>query len=507
MKVITRRIGSNVVAVALLTAAAFGLGQALPTPLAHAAPAVSHGLAQPLSTLNGFADVIEAVKPAVVNISSSAPAASRFPGPGNRMPFSESPFSQEPSVEEFFRHFFGRQSAPAPQTELPEVRSMGSGFIVDATGLVVTNNHVIDGAQEIVVTLNDGDRYPAEVVGRDPKTDLALLRIEVDEDLPYARFGDSDSTRAGDWVIAIGNPFGLGGTATTGIVSARGRDIQSGPFDDYLQIDAPINRGNSGGPLFDTSGRVIGVNTAIYSPNGGNVGIGFAIPAAQAGPVIDQLRSGGYVERGWLGVQIQEIDDDIAAGLGLESAKGALVAEVVEGSPADQGGLEAGDVILGFEDEKVEEIRDLTRLVASVRPDREVELDVWRNGKTVKLQVDLGENPEDVAEKKSVAMGGAEKSAANLGLFLLPLTPENRQRFGIDRQVEGALVAGVAPGSAAARKGLRPGDVILRVGQKAVSSPSNVNEEVDRLRESERPSVVLQIARGGAQRFLAVPLA
>jgi serine protease Do len=506
MKPITRRIRSNAVAVAFLTAAAFGLWQAVPTPPAAAAPAVDHGL-EPVSAPASFADVIDAVKPAVVNISSSAPAPSRYAGPGPGMPFPESPLPGAPSMEEFFRRFFERQSAPATGAEMPEVRSMGSGFIVDPGGLVVTNNHVIDGASQIVVTLNNGEHHPAELVGRDPKTDLALLKIEVDEPLPYTGFGDSESMRAGDWVIAIGNPFGLGGTATTGIVSARGRDIQAGPFDDFLQIDAPINQGNSGGPLFDTSGKVIGVNTAIYSPNGGNVGIGFAIPASLAEPIINQLSDDGYVERGWLGVQIQQIDEEIAEGLGLESANGALVASVVPESPADAAGLQPGDVIVGFEDAEIEDIKDLTRQVAAVRPDSEVELQVWRDGKTVELEVDLGENPDDLAVKAGTTGSESGESTASLGLSLVPITPDNRRRFGIDEMVEGALVAGVAPGSPAAQKGLRPGDVILRVGQKPVSDPSGVTDEVDRLREIERPSVVFQIARGGEQRFLAVPLA
>jgi serine protease Do len=506
MKLGAKLISSNTVAVLLLTAAAVGLWQAAPPPGAEAAPAVDHGVV-PVTTPASFADVIEAVKPAVVNISTSAPAAARHGGPGPNMPFGERPFPGPPSFEEFFRHFFDQQSYSPTQTEAPEVRSMGSGFIVDEDGLVVTNNHVIEGASEIVVTLNDGTRHPAELVGRDPKTDLALLRIESDEALPYARLGDSETTRTGDWVIAIGNPFGLGGTATTGIVSARGRDIQSGPFDDFLQIDAPINRGNSGGPLFDTAGRVIGVNTAIYSPNGGNVGIGFAIPASQVAPIIEQLRTDGHVERGWLGVQIQQIDDEIAAGLGLESSNGALVASVVDESPAEKAGLQPGDVIVGFEDEEIEDIKDLTRRVASVPPDSEIEIEIWRDGDTVEIDVDLGESPEDIANKAAGTAGEGDDSTAGLGLSLLPLTPENRQRYGVAEGVEGALVAGVAPGSSAALKGLRPGDVILRVGQAEVTAPAGVVEEVERLREEERPSVVFQVARGGDRRFLAVPLA
>ena len=506
MKSIPKLIGSNLVAVGMLTAAAFGLWQAVPTTPAEAAPAVDHGLGT-VSTPGSFADVIEAVQPAVVNISSTAPAASRFGGPGQMMPFPEGQFPNSPSMEEFFRRFFERQSAPAPRAEMPQAQSMGSGFIVDEDGLVVTNNHVIDGATEITVTLNDGTRYPAELVGRDPKTDLALLKIEVDDPLPYASFGESESMRAGDWVIAIGNPFGLGGTATTGIVSARGRDIQAGPFDDFIQIDAPINRGNSGGPLFDTAGRVIGVNTTIFSPNGGNVGIGFAIPASLVAPIVEQLRNDGYVERGWLGVQIQQIDEDIAAGLGLEEAKGALVASVVPESPAESAGLRAGDVIVAFEDAEIEDIKDLTRSVAAIRPDSKIELEIWRDGDTDTVEVDLGENPDDLAMKTTSPGAMQGDSAASLGLSLMPLTPENRQRFGIDEGIEGALVGNVTPGSPAARRGLRPGDVILGVGQEAVSAPSEVVEEVARLQENERPSVVFQIARGGDSRFVAVPLA
>jgi serine protease Do len=506
MKSITKLIGSNVVAVALLTAAAFGLWQAVPTSPAEAAPSVDHGLT-PLTAPASFADVIEAVQPAVVNISSTSPALTRFGGPGRVMPFPPGQLPDNPSMEEFFRRFFERQSAPGPQAEMPQAHSMGSGFIVDEDGLVVTNNHVIEGATEIIVTLNDGTRHPAELVGRDPKTDLALLKIETDEPLPYATFGESDAMRAGDWVIAIGNPFGLGGTATTGIVSARGRDIQAGPFDDFIQIDAPINQGNSGGPLFDTHGRVIGVNTAIYSPNGGNVGIGFAIPASLVAPIVEQLQSDGYVERGWLGVQIQQIDEDIAAGLGLEEARGALVASVVPGSPADSAGLRPGDVIVTFEGEAIADIKDLTREVAAVRPASRIELEIWRDGDVDTVKVNLGENPDDLAMKTSGPGETHGESTASLGLMLMPLTPDSRQRFGIEKEVEGALVAEVVPGSPAARRGLRPGDVILGVGQEAVSAPSEVVEEVARLRENERPSVVFQIARGGESRFLAVPLA
>jgi serine protease Do len=507
-----KKSGSQLVVMALVVAAVSGLTQLVPgsraeaAPAADAAGAVDVGLA-PVVERASFADVIAAVKPAVVNISSASPAgpARHAPGPGRPLPdgrFGQAP----PSMEDFFRRFFERQSFTPSQAGAPEARSMGSGFIVDPEGLVVTNNHVIDGATEILVTLNDGSRFPAEIVGRDAKTDLALLSIETDEPLPFASLGDSDAARVGDWVIAIGNPFGLGGTATTGIVSARGRDIQAGPYDDFLQIDAPINRGNSGGPLFDSAGRVIGVNTAIFSPNGGSVGIGFAIPASQVAPVVEQLRESGHVERGWLGVQIQTLDDELAAGMGREKAGGALVASVVEDSPAERAGLRPGDVILSFENEEITDVKSLTRRVAAAGPSSEIELEVWRGGKTVEIELDLGESPDDIASQARREMGEGEVGDG-LGLSLMPLTPQNRQRFGVDEDLDGALVAQVDPTAPAAKKGLRPGDVILGVGQEPVSGPAEVIEQVERLRRDDRSSVVFQIARGGDRRFLAVPLA
>jgi serine protease Do len=507
MKLMSSNRRMNAATVALLALAGLGTWQLLPAPAAEAAPSVEHGLTAiqpPVGAPTTFADLIEAVKPAVVNISSSAPATRRA-GPDGMRP--DRRFPGNPSLDEFFRRFFEPQAGEGAGRQPLDVQSLGSGFIVDAGGLVVTNNHVIEGASEVVVTLNDGTRYPAEVIGSDPQTDLALLEIEAAEPLPHASFGDSQQARAGDWVIAIGNPFGLGGTATSGIVSARGRDIQAGPYDDYLQIDAPINRGNSGGPLFDTSGRVIGVNTAIYSPNGGSVGIGFAIPASQAAPIIDQLRENGEVVRGWLGVQIQQLDDEVAEGLGLDSSDGALVASVVDESPASRAGLEPGDVIVSFEDQTIEDIKDLTRQVAAVAPGEEVELELWRDGNRIRVDVDLGQNPGDGTRLASTGGAGGDEPEARLGLSLSPLTPDTRRHYGLDQELEGALVSQVEPGSPASAKGIRAGDVVLRVGQKAVSSPSAVIEEVERLREDDRPSVVFQIARGDERRFLAVPLA
>jgi serine protease Do len=303
--------------------------------------------------------------------------------------------------------------------------------------------------------------------------------------------------------VAIGNPFGLGGTATTGIVSARGRDIQAGPFDDFLQVDAAINRGNSGGPLFDLQGRVIGINTAIYSPNGGSVGIGFAIPSALAQGIVKQLEADGRVERGWLGVSIQGVDEEIAESLGLEKPAGALVAEVVADSPAQEAGLKAGDVITGFDGQAVEDARDVARLAAEASPGESVTVSVWREGKTVELPLEVGSNARDAA----VAQAAPAADSGKLGLSLAPLTPEVRERAGLGDEVEGAVVAQVAPGSPAARKGLRPGDVIAMVGQQPVASPEDVVREVDRAREADRPSVLLKVVRGGQSRYVALGLA
>ena len=485
---------------ALALSAAIGIWQWGQLPEASAGPPVDQKILPPSGAPATFADVIDAVKPAVVNISITGTMAHSYsePTPGHPSP-RDMPF------EEFLRRFFERQSFQKSQAGAAPVRGMGSGFIVSEDGHVVTNHHVIERAEKIQVILNDGERYDAELVGSDAKTDLALLKIEADEPLPFARFGDSDSTRIGDWVIAIGNPFGLGGTATTGIVSARGRDIQSGPFDDFLQVDAPINQGNSGGPLFDLSGRVIGVNTAIYSPNGGNVGIGFAIPAQQATPIIEQLKTSGRVERAWLGVQIQAVTEEIPEGLGLDESKGALVASVVDGSPAEKAGLRAGDVILGFNGEDIESIKDLTRRVAAASTEEKSTIELWRSGDRENLVVDLGRSPEEAAV---VARGEAQPDAqAALGLSFAELAPPTRQRYRVDESIEGALVVDVKPGSPAAKVGLRRGDVVTMVGQKEVSGPADVVEEIKKASDNDRASVLLQVARGNARQFVPVPFA
>lgn len=487
---------------AVVVASAFGLWQLAPMVSGSTTPPVDEQISAVIGAPASFADVIEAVQPAVVNISVSGPAAAQTRGHIPMQPGTPGP----DNFEDFLRRFFERQSyntnGPAPSYQ-----GMGSGFIVDADGYVVTNNHVIEHASEIMVTLGDGTRLDAELIGADSKTDLALLKVESDEALPYARFGDSDKTRVGDWVVAIGNPFGLGGSATTGIVSARGRDIQSGPFDDFLQIDAPINSGNSGGPLFDLSGRIIGINTAIFSPNGGNVGIGFAIPSELASSVIDQLRSSGHVERGWLGVTIQQVDEELARGLGFDGESGALVASVVPKSPAAKAGLQPGDVIVGINGEDVKQLKELTHRIAAVKPDNVVELAVWRNGERTTLEVSVGESPAEAAE----ARRDAPETKPRLGVTLGALTPDARQRFRVDEAVDGALVTSVAPGGPAAARGLRPGDVIVMVGQSPVTSLEETANAIEATISEQRDSVVLRVVRGSGNAsvasFIVIPFA
>ena len=440
-----------------------------------------------------FADLIEQVQPAVVNIATTrkvkaAPAGLSMNGrPAD---------PNDPQMREFFERFFGGRMPGGDGGPAREVHAAGSGFVVDSAGYIVTNNHVIDEAQEIMVTFHDGTRLEAKLAGRDPKTDLALLKVEPRRPLTAVALGDSDRTRVGDWVIAIGNPFGLGGTATAGIISARGRDIQSGPYDDYLQIDAPINQGNSGGPIFDEGGRVIGVNTMIYSPNGGSVGIGFAIPASTVAHVIGELRDDGKVDRGWLGVQIQGLDEDMAAGLGLEDTHGALVADVVAGRPAEKAGLKPGDVVRSFDGKPVKAARDLSRAVADTADGSRAKIEVLRDGKPLDLTVRIARLDE--GDETQLAGNAAGANGGDLGLQLAPAAAQ-----GADG--DGAVVVGVRPGSAAAELGLAEGDIIRQVGAAPVKSPADVGKAVKQARAAERKSVLLLVERDGRRSF--VPLA
>ena len=477
---------------------------ALAVPLspvfAKSEPAHAAANLPPVNVNNGFADLVQAVKPAVVNISVTGHVTAKRNVPGLGQ--------QSPELEEFFRRFFGEvpeglQRDPKSQPYERKTTAVGSGFIIDPQGLVVTNNHVIEDADEIEVVFDDGTRIPATLKGRDKKSDLALLKITTDKPLPYVIFGDSDSARVGDWVVAIGNPFGLGGTTTSGIVSARGRDINAGPLDDFIQIDAPINRGNSGGPLFNTKGEVIGINSAIFSPNGGSIGIGFAIPSSMASNVISQLRDSGIVQRGYLGVHIQTVSEEISDSLGLEKAYGALVTRVVEESPAERAGIEAGDIILTYNGKEVSKMRDLPKLVALTTNETEVDLEVWRNDERHTLKVSIGSNKE---ESMALEMSSDKSKSGTLGLSVGTLNSENREKYGFEDDVSGVVVTDIDPNGAAAQRGLREGDIIKRIDKKQISSPDDVKQAIKTSRDSDKKSVLLLVERDKQVRFIVVPM-
>jgi serine protease Do len=440
-----------------------------------------------------IADVVERVSPAVVSVRVSAEQP------------HERQFAAPPGLEEFFERFFGgpqfERGMPGPRRDPSGPRVMqgiGSGFVIDRAGYIVTNNHVVGEADGIEVVLQDGKEYPAKLIGRDTKTDLAVIKIDAGKELPSVSFGRSEDMRVGDWVITVGSPFGLGHTATTGIVSARHRDIGSGPYDDYLQIDAPINPGNSGGPAFNLAGEVIGVNTAIFSPNGGSIGIGFAIPAALAKDVVAQLKEGKTITRGWLGVRIQAVDDDLAAGLGLDAATGAIVTAVDEAGPAANAGVRQGDVIVGVDGKDVTQVRDLPRMVAALTPRAEIELTVWRGGGEQIVTVTIGALPTDDRMAKS-------ESSDDVGLTLGALDQRDLRARGIEGG-HGVLIADVKRHSVAARAGLRPGDVILSVAGKDVGEPRDVVQTIRERRAADDKAIVVLVDRGNLQRFVALPL-
>jgi serine protease Do len=448
-----------------------------------------------------FSALVERVKPAVVNISTTG--KTKVAGtPGRDMQPPELP--EGSPLADMFRHFFDSMPRQPDSGDMQmEQRAAGSGFLISADGYVVTSDHVVAHADGIEVILDDGTRHPAQIKGRDPKTDLALLKIDAGKALPYVELGDSDRARVGEWVVAVGNPFGLGGSVTAGIISARGRDIQSGPYDDYLQIDAPINRGNSGGPLFDTEGRVIGVNTAIYSPTGGSVGIGFAVPSSMAKDIIGQLKAEGRIERGWLGVQIQPVTREAAESFDLPDTHGALVASVVPGSPAAGAGIQAGDVIRKMNGELLDRFKDLPKLVANARAGTSASFEIWRNGEARTLNLRLETMP---VEEQQLASNEdpAPAQSARLGIQLAELTPQLRQRHGIPEQSTGVLVAEVERGSPAARAGIRSGNVLEMVDRTAVSSPEDVVAKVQEAAAQKRSAVMLLIAHEGEKRFVAV---
>ncbi|WP_240790058.1 DegQ family serine endoprotease [Roseomonas sp. HF4] len=462
-----------------------------------------------------FAPLARQLLPAVVNISTSQAVRPR-PGRPDAPEIPQAPPGSP--FEEFFRDFFNRNRPPgqegAPQQpQRPQRRgqSLGSGFIIDAqAGIVVTNNHVIDGADEINVILADNTSIRAELLGTDPRTDLAVLRIQTDKPLSAVPWGNSDEAEVGDWVVAIGNPFGLGGSVTAGIVSARGRDIRQGLYDDFIQTDAAINRGNSGGPLFNMAGQVVGINTAIYSPTGGSIGIGFAIPSNLAQRIVAQLRDGGRVRRGWLGVNIQQVTDEIAEALRMPGgARGALVARAQEGGPAAAAGIRAGDVILRFNGVEVREMRSLPRIVADNTVGAAVPVIVWRDGKEETISVTLGELPTD--PQQAAAPPAAPEPArpvelTGLGLRIAPITNELRERFNLRPEQRGVVIVEVAPDSPGAERELRPGDVIVEVQQERVSTPAEVQQRIERLRQQNRGVALFAIEGAGGQRFVPLRL-
>ena len=499
----SRKFGAAAAAVGLMTLAGVAgavtsvdslkAGTALSTP-------VLHQSALPAS----FSEVITRVSPAVVSVQveRSRAEAVAMPSDFDGMP---------PHMRRFFERFFDEDGSVEPgagpkrfnrrMPRSPNVTGVGSGFIIDQDGLIVTNHHVIQDAEKITITLQTGKRYDAELVGRDPKTDLALLKIDGNEKLPAVAFAGSDA-KVGDWVIAIGNPFGLGQTATTGIISARHRNIGAGPYDDFLQIDAPINHGNSGGPVFNVNGEVVGVNTAIFSPNGGNVGIGFAIPASLAGDVVAELEDDGKVDRGWLGVRIQPVGQDIADSVGLDRAMGAIVADVLPGSPAVAAGLKQGDIILAVNGNEITTMQQLPRVIAGIAAGDEADLTVWRDGAKRPVMVKIGtlqENAEVAATSETA------DEADVLGMELAELSVETRAAYRIDREVEGVVVTGVKRGAAAA-KGIAVGDVITAVAGTPVTTPANIVAAVATAEHESRKALLILVMRQKTARYIALPL-
>jgi serine protease Do len=459
---------------------------------------------------DGIADVAEKVIDAVVNISTSQTVEAKGGGDRGAMPQLPpgSPF------EEFFDDFFKNRRGPggpkgggdmAPR----KTNSLGSGFIVDTSGVVVTNNHVIADADEINVILNDGTKIKAELIGVDKKTDLAVLKFAPPKPLIAVKFGDSDKLRLGEWVIAIGNPFSLGGTVTAGIVSARNRDISQGPYDNYIQTDAAINRGNSGGPLFNLDGDVIGVNTLIISPTGGSIGIGFAVPSKTVSGVVAQLRQFGELRRGWLGVRIQQVTDEIAESLSIKPARGALIAGVDDKGPAKPAGIEPGDVVVTFDGKDIKEPKDLSRVVADTAVGKEVDVVIIRKGAEQTVKVTLGrledsDKPVQVAAKTQEP---AEKPVTQkaLGLDLATLSKDLRTRYKIKDSVKGVIITNVDGSSDAAEKRLSPGEVIVEMAQEAVSSAADVKKRIDQLKKDGKKSVLLLVANSdGELRFVAL---
>jgi serine protease Do len=448
---------------------------------------------------DSFADLAAKLLPSVVNIATSqtlkAPPRAAMPNvpPGS-------------PLEDLFKNFLG------PDGEKPRhVTSLGSGFIIDPAGFIVTNNHVIEDSDQITVTLYDGSSLAAKIVGRDTKTDLALLKVVPKKPLPATHFGDSDKARIGDWVMAIGDPFGLGSTVTAGIVSARNRDINAGPYDDFIQTDAPINRGNSGGPLFDMDGDVIGINSAIYSPSGGSVGIGFAIPANLARDVVAQIKQFGVAKRGWIGVRIQQVTEEIAQGMGLPGTQGALVADITAGGPAQKAGLQNGDVVIGFDNKPITDSRGLPRVVAATPIGKTVNIDVLRKGRKQSYRIviaKLDEGPPDKPGKKlpPPTTPKAKSKLSQLGLTVTALDENARAKYKLVGDVKGVVVSAVDPASPAADKNIRPGDVIVEAQNQPVKTPADLEARVDADAKAGKKAELMLVNRNGDSTYVGLRL-
>jgi serine protease Do len=460
-------------------------------------------VAQPV----GFADIVERVKPSVISVKVNINEKVAKNDNGDNS--EDSPFQPGSPMERFFRRFGGPDGLPPGLRGGPRgrgaVTGQGSGFFISADGFAVTNNHVVDGADKVEVTTDDGKTYSAKVIGTDARTDLALIKVEGGSNFAFAKLSDG-KPRIGDWVLAVGNPFGLGGTVTAGIVSASGRDIGNGPYDDFIQIDAPVNKGNSGGPAFNTEGEVMGVNTAIYSPSGGSVGIAFSIPASTVKSVIVQLKDKGSVSRGWIGVQIQPVTPEIADSLGLKKAEGALVAEPQANGPAAKAGIESGDVITAVNGETVKDARELARTIGGLSPGSAVKLNVLHKGQDKTISLNLGQLPNTLEAKADV--DNNDKGSATRGTDVpklgLTLAPANTVA-GAGK--DGVVVTDVDPKSAAAERGFKEGDVILEVAGKNVANVGDVREAIAAARSDNKNSVLMRVKSGGSSRFVAIPLA
>lgn len=464
---------------------------------------------QAYETPPSLADLVEKLSPAVVNVSTTQKMKASAGLQGN-------PLGDLPNSPEFdpFREFFDqlqRGQGGQGRNEDREVYSLGSGFIIDATGYIITNNHVIDSASEISVTLSDNTKYKAKLIGNDKKTDLALLKIEAKKDLPFVTMGDSDAMRVGDWVIAIGNPYGLGGSVTQGIISARQRSINAGPFDDFLQTDAPINRGNSGGPLFNMKGEVIGINTAIFSPSGGSIGIGFAVPTSLAKTVINQLKESGHTTRGWLGVKIQEVSDEAAESLGLAKSEGALILEVTKDSPADKAGIKAGDIITSFDGKEISEMRFLPRIVAETKIGKKADVTYWRNGASKTTQITVGklDESQDEADNKATPdekpKDKGMPSEMVMGMHVTPLSQPVRDALNIENGTDGVAITEVDSGTEASKRGLRRGDVIADVNGATVKDAKEVQKAFADARSKGRKFAMLKIIRHKETAYVTLP--